>query len=240
VASLNYYHLAYLPSLGEPGDPVEITGSELLLQLLDGGEKTAAGEITEAILISDDLLQRDSFIAGQIDEPRPSVLTVAQVQDEDPLPESLFAETAAQESRKVDSTWDLYFRYAHSTAERLNSRFLSAWIGYEVALRNAIAEKRAQDLGLDPGDYLVATDLASGDVSRDVADWIAATAQTPLAGQKSLDTARWRWLNETEPYYSFGDDEICAYAARFVVADRWARLNEAINKHNQEHNRTGQ
>ncbi|MCJ7542993.1 MAG: hypothetical protein MUP47_00235, partial [Phycisphaerae bacterium] len=107
--------------------------------------------------------------------------------------------------------------------------FLAQWVGYEVALRNALAAARAQALGLEAADYLVATDLgqADGDLSAVVGEW--AAAPNPLAGLRVLDAARWDWLAWHDAWFSFQDDELIAYAAKLVLLDRWQRLTAESN-----------
>jgi hypothetical protein len=132
----------------------------------------------------------------------------------------------------VDMTWEAYFRFADHAGQVLHSPFLREWVGYEVALRNGIAARRAQDLGLEGGSFALAPELARGDVIRDIAEWVTAASDNPLSGQRALDRARWRWLDENTGHYSFKDDEIAAYAARLVLARRWARINEVIESEN--------
>lgn len=240
MTSLNYYHLATLPTLAEPGEPVEITGRELLCQLAEGGEDSQAGTLVKTILLSDDLIQRDCILSGQDITPQLSVLSMEQIEDQELLPDYLFCEPSDHKTIPSDLIWESYFRYADTVAQDLNSVFLATWVRYEVSLRNGMAEKRAQDLGLDPADYMVATELSTTDVSADTGRWTSGMSNDPLAGQKALDAARWEHLDETEPYYSFGDDEIGAYAARLVIAIRWARIDKSINTNIQEQNRTEQ
>ena len=112
-------------------------------------------------------------------------------------------------------------------ARRHGSVFLADWVGYEVALRNALAAARAKRLGLDENDYLVATDLAATDedFTTLLSEWTAAS--TPLAGLRVLIAARWAWLAEHDAWFSFSDDELAAYAAKLMLLHQWRRLAEA-------------
>jgi hypothetical protein len=228
----HYYLLTYLPTLRALGEPTEITGPELLAQL---GDAPRAKRLVEAIYLSDDLLQRDTLLAGKDFVPQPTVLTMEQMRGEDPLPEALaLAGNPSGDTTGravVDSVWGHYFYYVADVAKQNASPFLAAWVGYEVTLRNALAESRARALDLDAADYLIAADVASDeDVSATLATLAAASSatQNPMQLQQALDSARASWLDQNGPYFSFGDDELLAYAAKLMLAERWARLAEAI------------
>jgi len=225
MARQNYYLLSSLPHLGELGSQPPV-GLDAFLEKVNGAP---VRPVVDALLLADDLLQRDAVQAGELDEPRPLVLSDAQARGEAPLPEVLApAEPDGAPPRVVtDRTWEAYFRHAAAVARRSHSAFLQAWVGHEVALRNAVAAERAAALDLDPSAYQVATDLAPGDVdvSAAVNEW--ASARDPLAGLRALDAARWRWIADHEAWFTFGDDEVVAYAARLMLLVRWQRLEAA-------------
>jgi hypothetical protein len=229
----NYYLASALPSMGELGAAPPWTTAALLELVHDAGGPT---EVVAALLLGDDLLQRDSLLAGEIDETQTAVLTREQAADEAPLPSYLVPgggddDDQDEETETVrhagDAVWLAWFRHAAEVGRRHRSRFLQAWVAHEVALRNALATARAKALGLDPGDYLVAADLAAADVdfSELIAGW--AAAPDPLAGQRVLDQARWNWLKEHEAWFSFGADEAAVYAAKLMLIDRWHRVGAA-------------
>ena len=221
----NEYLLSALPSLGELGQTPPITLTDLLAHVAPSAGPNA---IVRAVLLSDDLLQRQAVLAGEIDEPSPAVLSGEQLQDEAPLPDYL-AEPAEDDRRPVagdDLLWEAYFRHVADVARRCRNRFLAEWTTFEVGLRNAVAASRARALGLDVDSYLVATDLAGDldDFSAVVNEWSAAA--TPLAGLRVLDEARWAWLDDNDAWFSFKDDELAAYAVRLMLLTRWHRLSE--------------
>jgi len=226
VSTLNYYYLSYLPSIDRLGQPVEIDCSELLQLLTSGGVLTRAGKICRAIILSGDLMLRESIIAGQIDEAAPSTLTQKQVSGEEPLPEYIVGQDNRDKSGALltDTVWAGYFTFAAQTASGTRSRFLQNWVRYEVSLRNAIAAKRAEILGLEASDYIVASELGGLDMSSEVSRWSEAKSKNPLEEQKALDLARWEWLEQNGRYFSFSDDEIASYSARLAVSGRWAKL----------------
>jgi hypothetical protein len=220
----NYYLLTSLPTLGQLGDPPPLNCAELLAKL---DPEDTARELVETLLLSDDLLQRDAVLAGEIDEPSPAVLSREQVRGEAPLPESLEgAQQGGAPGPRIagDALWEAYFRHAAELAARTRSGFLANWVAWEVGLRNALVEARARELDLEPGDYFVATDLADNVANYEAVTREWAQAPNPLVGQRALDAARWEWLNVNDRYFSFGDDELAAYAARLMLAVRWRRI----------------
>ncbi len=182
----------------------------------------------EALFLFDDLLEREAFLAGELEEVHPLVLTRGQARNEAPLPAYLTSDAREMSGPlEVDALWDACFRHAAKVAHKYASRFLAGWVGHEVGLRNALATARARRLGLDESDYLVATDLAETDedFTTLLSEWAAAL--TPLAGLRGLTTARWAWLAEHDAWFTFSDDELAAYAAKLILLHRWRRSAEA-------------
>ena len=219
----SYYYLSVLPSLGDLGTAPPI-GFARLMEIVE--ERARYRELVSTMFLLDDLLQRESFLAGELKEVDPAVLTEEQARNEAPLPWSLVdaMETAAEPAVGPDALWEAYFRYAASVAEEQQNGFLAAWVRYEVALRNALASVRARRLGLEESNYLVATDLASDteDFSDVLSQW--AAAPTPLAGLRVLIRARWAWATEHDAWFTFRDEELAAYAAKLILLDQWQRL----------------
>ncbi|MBN1554927.1 MAG: DUF2764 family protein [Phycisphaerae bacterium] len=236
MAGTNYYLLSFLSTPEALGaEPPILRGD--FLHHLDAHEQPRPRELAETIFLSDDLLQRDAVLAGEIDDPEPVILTVDQLRDEEPLPDFLAGRTADAgadtNTIAADVVWEAYFRHVAVVAGRLNSPFLRAWVGFEVALRNELAEARARALELEPTDYYVAQDLAdAGDLSATFNEWAAAA--NPLQAQRVLDQARLDWLNENDAYFTFGDDELAAYAAKLILAIRWHRLARAMEGGEEE------
>jgi hypothetical protein len=198
---------------------------DLLEHVSDG---PAARALVEMVLLSDDLLQRQGYLTGEVKEVRTAVLTAAQARDEEPLPGYLvIPEEVPPGVRGADAVWAVYFRRVAEIAGQRGCGFLAAWTTHEVALRNALATERARALGLDADGYLVVPELGETDASFEtlLSEWGAA--RDPLAGLRVLDRARWTWLDEHDRWYSFADDELAAYAVRLMLLHRWHRLNEA-------------
>ena len=194
----------------------------LLERVIDTGGNR---ELLEALLLSDDLIQRQAFLSGEIEEAEPAVLTLAQVRDEEALPEYLVlgeASTAIQSA--IDAVWESYYRHVASMAAKSGSEFLTGWAEYEIGLRNALVIARAKSLNLDPQEYLVAPWIggAKEDFSEVISEWTSAT--DPFAGLRVLDEARWEWLKGNDGWFTFADDEVVAYGAKLMLLHRWHRL----------------
>jgi hypothetical protein len=223
----NLYLLSALPTLGELGSQPPISVTALLEHVVESGGNSV---LLEALCLSDDLLQRQALISGEIKEAEPTVLTSAQIRDEESLPEYLVPSEVDDTAHLAsDMIWESYFRYVSSIASAYNSKFISRWVSYEVGLRNALAIARAKALNLDPQEYLVADDigLEYGDFSAFVNEWTAAP--DPIAGLKVLDFARWQWLTDNDAWFTFNDDELIAYGAKLMLIQRWYRLGREQN-----------
>jgi len=226
MSGSNYYLMTALPALGELGSDAPVSLGALYAHV---AEAPAPGALVEAILLGDDLVQRQSVMADETDQGEPTVLTAAQVKDEEPLPEALAVSEADAAAARLpaDAVWSAYFHYVETVSRRFNSEFLAAWVGYEVALRNALATARAKRLDLNPSDYLVAVALGRTDERLEVLvnEW--ASARDPLEALRVLDRARWDWLTRHDKWFTFGNDELAAYAAKLVLLHRWSRLAKA-------------
>ena len=223
MAGQNYYLIPALPPLGELGSAPPLGLKQMLDHVAPAHNVRAA---TEALFLSDDLLMREAVLAGEVSDAMPSVLTAGQLSNDQPLPAYLTSDRAAGRARRIaaDQTWEAYFRHAASVARTSRNGLLGAWVACEVATRNALVERRAQTLQLEPSDYIVAADLGADDVDLTTVlnEW--ASAPDPLVGMQVLDRARWRWLTDHDRWFSFDDDELTAYAAKLMVLQRWHRL----------------
>ncbi len=189
-----YFLLTALPTLGEIGTAAPLTLGELSSFL---GDAEGPRLLVETIALADDLIQRQALLAGEIEQASPSVLSIAQISDEEPLPDYLCPADNQDQTRKIpaDALWAVYYRHAASVAKELNSPLLRLWIGLDVTLRNALATARAKALGLEPSDYLVATELSEGIDQFDplINEWAAApdpTSITVRAGEGAMGSDR--------------------------------------------------
>lgn len=220
------YIMTSLPAPGSLESPPPLS----LQGLRERTAESSSTELVDAVLMSDDLLQREAFLAGEIEEIEPAVLTPGQVRDQEPLPEFLVAETAedgATHRLPSDRILETYFRQVSELGHRRRCPLLREWVSYEVGLRNALVRARAKALGLDASGYVVAEDLATGEEMYEgvIGEW--SSAPDPLAGLRVLDRARWAWLKRHERWYSFDVDELVAYAVRLMLVCRWERIRKA-------------
>ncbi len=230
--------LSVLPALEPIGSIPPMCKRDLLEQVIDSNGPV---EAVEMLLLSDDLIQYQALLAGEIKEDRTdlAVLALDKAENEAVLPDFLLPEdgTEEQENKRAsaDAIWSRYFHRAAFVAGRKGSSFLRDWVGFEVGLRNALVTARAHVLDLDAAAYLVAPDLADRDIdyAQAISAWSAAP--DPLAAQQALDKTRWEWLSENEGWYSFSAREIEVYGARLVLLRRWRR----ILSENQQRNGTG-
>ncbi|MEA3224796.1 MAG: DUF2764 family protein, partial [Planctomycetota bacterium] len=178
----------------------------------------------------DDLTQYQALMADEIDQNQldSAILSLGKGENESVLPDFLLPEETTEEQQdsrlSVDAIWSRYFHHAASVAKRTHSRFLKAWLGFEVGVRNALVTARAHTLELDPTPYLVAPELADKvmDYSHIISAWSAAS--DPLAAMEVLDKSRWDWLDERGDWYSFSACEVEVYAAKLVLLHRWRRI----------------
>lgn len=225
MAGPYYYAITALPALGHLGTEPPMSAGELVEHLA-----RAPGPLgmVRALLLGDDLLQREALLAGEVEHVRPAVLTVPQARDEAPLPD--FLQAAAEDRvRKIaaDALWSAYYRYVDRVASDCGSPFLRGWVRHEVGLRNALAAARAKALQLEPADYLVNPEMGQDeeDFEATVGEWSAA--RDPIAGLRVLDTERWNWVSRNDAWFTFAQDELAAYAAKLVLLTRWQRLESA-------------
>jgi len=180
------------------------------------------------VVLLDDLLQRESLLAGEIEEVEPAVLSEEEARGEAPLPDMLAPTTDRDQAVAIqtDLLWEKYFRYAHELGRSKRNRFLVHWVKFEVTLRNALATARARRLELDEAAYLVAPDLIdqNEDLSPVLSEWQAAT--TPLVGLRVVIRACWSWIDRNDAWFSFSVDELLAYAARVMLLQQWYRSAE--------------
>jgi hypothetical protein len=221
-----YYLVTSLPALGALGSAPPLSPRGLLERL-----DAAPLDLATAIFLPDDLLQRESFLAGRREPFEPAVLTSEQIRGEAPLPALLDPHSPAK-TRAVaaDAVWEACYAHAAAMARRHASRLLAEWVRYEVGLRNALAADRARLLGLDPESWLVARELGAPQEEFAGAVRAFAAAPDPLRAQRALDRARWSWSLDHDDWFGFGQDEVAAYALRLGWIARWHRLSAETSR----------
>jgi hypothetical protein len=223
------YLLSMLPGLDTWNAPVPVSKQVLLERVADAHGPV---QTVQLLLLMDDLLQREALLAQEMepDQADLAVLDLGQDGSAPVLPAALLPEGGdAQENARVavDELWSRFFVHAAKVGHRRGSRFVQAWVAFEVGLRNALAGARAQALELDPLSYVVTPEVEdrANDFTGVLSAW--STAMNPHAGLEVLHKARWDWLEEHGKWYSFNADEIEAYAAKLILLHRWRRLTAA-------------
>ncbi|HPM76164.1 MAG TPA: DUF2764 family protein [bacterium] len=210
-----------MPSLGEkpPLNPAQ------LQSLVDAEPPLRA--IVDTLFLEQDLLHRQSILAGEKIAAMPLVLSEEQMNGEAPLPADFTPADTERHAFAADLLWETYFQRAASLASLLACPFLQRWAGFEVTLRNAVAAERARKLGLSPEEYFVAEQLTESAAFIDslVASW--AAADNPLAAARVLDQGRWEWLQANGGWFGFSSDEVAAYARALVLLARWHEMQSA-------------
>lgn len=104
-------------------------------------------------------------------------------------------------------------------AEEADSEFLVAWTRHDVALREALAARRAAQLGRPwPAPDPVVEDRAAA-----LAPMVAGlmSIDDPQQRQRALDGARLRELGRLMEGDEFGTDAVLAQVVAALVVDRW-------------------
>ncbi|MCA9711226.1 MAG: hypothetical protein KDK70_35640 [Myxococcales bacterium] len=104
-------------------------------------------------------------------------------------------------------------------AAEAGSELLVAWVAYEVALREALAARRAAALGRPwSAPALVVADRAAA-----LAPMVAGvmTNACPRQRQRALDAARLRELEQMTDGDPFSTDAVLAHVVAALVVDRW-------------------
>jgi hypothetical protein len=103
----------------------------------------------------------------------------------------------------------------------------------ETQLRNAVARRRAQKLGVDPSDYLHRHDGFSGTIETLVAE--AFSKNDPVELEQGLDRIRWQLTNELVPLDDpFGFERVLAYGIQLKIIERWNRMDHHLGKEKLE------
>lgn len=108
----------------------------------------------------------------------------------------------------------------------LEQRFvIKKWLEFDALLRNELVKLRAIRKKTDPSKYLRPAGYAEASFYH-----IALAAQrnpAPLEGEKSLDEARWNFLDELSFGHYFDLDFLIIYGYKLLILERWERINNA-------------
>lgn len=113
-------------------------------------------------------------------------------------------------------------------AEHCTSEAGKRWFAADAQLRNAATRVRANRLGVDPGDFLEAHPGFDNRIEKAVTD--AFAKPTPLEMETTLDTCRWRILEDMETDDPFGLGSVLAFAVKLSITRRWHDMSEEAGR----------
>lgn len=100
--------------------------------------------------------------------------------------------------------------------------FAVAWRDKETMLRNAIAQQRARERGIEAGRWLRGTDGCDLMIERQVEE--AFQRNDPLRVERALDAIRWRVADELAGVDPMSVRVVLAYAVKLGIVMRWNAL----------------
>ena len=225
------YLMSFLPGLDAPDGMRPINPSDFWSRVAEiGGAAVDAVrfvflrrdvEILEAMALEQDAARREALAEKGF------FFTREQFSGVEPLPAWVFRPSDASSSSLV-ALWRSYFAFGLVQARRAESRLLGEYIAWETALRNSLAVERAARMGASaPEQWLIDLEETNEKYTRqDFSEIIARWRQenSPLESEKLLDRARWDFVDQNTPYFSFATDEVVGYALKLGMVDRWNSL----------------
>ncbi|NLF25858.1 MAG: hypothetical protein GX589_09420 [Deltaproteobacteria bacterium] len=220
----NYYLLPSLPVIDGPTAVMPLSFADFFSQI---SENAFATSIVKILVLQDDLQKLPGVVTQEQSSHNFILLRDDQIEGLS-FWKDFFAEPSPPnvEIQDGEGLLTAYFEAAASLARRTRCTFLKAWIGFEVALRNALGQARATALG-HPEAFHEGLPHLQGhhDFKPLMAEWLKAP--TPLAGVELIELSRWRWLMKHDDWYKFSDQELIAYGAKLLALYRTQRLNGA-------------
>lgn len=102
---------------------------------------------------------------------------------------------------------------------------LKRWRAFDTALRNEIAKARAGHKHIDAARYLRRAE--SFDPSLAHITTSAHRSASILEGERILDEARWRALDELAAGHYFDIDHLIVYSHKLLILEKWERIRGA-------------
>lgn len=102
---------------------------------------------------------------------------------------------------------------------------LKRWQEFETALRNELVKIRSSHRHIDPARFLRPTDFSDLYLSH----LVMTSFRNPsiLETEKTLDEARWRFLEELSLGHYFDLDALIVYSLKLLLLERWQKINSA-------------
>ncbi|MCM8819960.1 MAG: DUF2764 domain-containing protein [Candidatus Omnitrophica bacterium] len=110
--------------------------------------------------------------------------------------------------------------------EQSNS-LLKKWQDFNIALKNALLEFRAQKLQKSPTEYIKETSYSYFELKKDV--YFAFKAIAPEEQEKILDKLRWQFLEEEEKKHIFVLESLIIYGLKLLILLRWENIKKYSN-----------
>jgi hypothetical protein len=215
-----YYLMAYLPDLPRLGEPPPITVEEVLR--LIGQERPEDVRILGEAFGFESLLNKtaqvrllgysagDTAGAFSLDPGLPPFLLDTFLKDPQDVGEDAW----------LTELWSKHLDFMEGIGKDIGSPLLSRWAQWERSLRQQLARIRRQS---EPESQIEEGPVGQWDHSALLAEWRAV--RDPLAGERLLDEARMKFIDEESRHYSFTIDELVAYFLKLGLLSRHARLS---------------
>lgn len=100
---------------------------------------------------------------------------------------------------------------------------LKKWQDFDTRLRNELVKVRAAHKHLEASKYL--RDYEYPDIPLGHLALSVYRNPSILAGERMLDEARWRFLDELAFGHYFDLDFLIIYALKLLILERWERIN---------------
>jgi len=113
----------------------------------------------------------------------------------------------------------------HYFEEAMRHPIIERWIRFDTALRNEMVKQRAARQHVEAATYLRPWGYSGPSLAP-----IAATANMSpsiLDGERIMDEARWRMLDELATAHYFDLDLLITYAYKILILHRWENIRIA-------------
>lgn len=106
-----------------------------------------------------------------------------------------------------------------------SSGAVAGWLHFEMTLRNEMVRLRADRLHWDAAAHYRNGGKTTLEMTHLVQE--ARRSASPLEGEKVLDAARWRALEELAAGHYFDRDALLIYALKLRILLRWERIRKS-------------
>ena len=216
--------MTLLPALPEQPEAPPAPLHEVLGYIedsLEGSHSRAADALLQHLdcqNVESVLLEQESF-----DERAPR--TREQIENNRDLPDYMaeFIESWQSGGQTgaypIKELWSGYYRHLTEVAQDTGSSFLRDWSTWEISLRNALAETRADSTDMEVEDHTV--ERPHNEPNHEALLLKLREASDPLARQRHLDGERLATIEGLRGTDPFSLDAVLAYLASSLILDRW-------------------